>query len=62
VAIGFINICANVAGVLGPPTLGQMKTMGFADATCLLVAAGCYAAGGAIVATLRVDPKAGARR
>lgn len=54
VAIGFINICANVAGLLGSPLIGEMKNGGFSDRACMLVLAGCYAAGGVVIATLRV--------
>jgi ACS family tartrate transporter-like MFS transporter len=54
VAVGFINICANVAGLLGSPLIGEMKGRGFGDRACLLVLAGCYAAGGAFIAALRV--------
>lgn len=54
VSIGFINICANVGGLLGSPIVGQMKTFGLDDAACMLFLAGCYAAGAAIIALLRV--------
>jgi ACS family tartrate transporter-like MFS transporter len=54
VAIGVINICANVAGLLGSPVIGEMKTRGASERACMLVLAGCYAAGGLIVAALRV--------
>lgn len=54
VAIGFINICANVAGLVGSPIVGRMKGLGYGDRACLLFLACCYAAGGFIVATLRV--------
>ena len=54
VSIGFINICPNVGGLLGSPIVGQMKTFGLDDATCMLFLAGCYAAGGAIIGLLRV--------
>jgi hypothetical protein len=54
VAVGFINICANVAGLLGSPLVGEMKGRGFGDRASLLVLAGCYAAWGAIIAALRV--------
>jgi ACS family tartrate transporter-like MFS transporter len=56
-AIGFINICANLAGVLGPPIVGEMKRMGVPDALCLVFASACYFAGGVIVAALNVNPK-----
>lgn len=54
VSIGFINICANVAGLLGSPVVGEMKHAGFSERACLLFLAGCYVVGGAIVALLRV--------
>jgi ACS family tartrate transporter-like MFS transporter len=54
VGIGFINICANVAGLLGNPVVGYMKEAQFSDRACLLVLATCYLAGGMIIAFLRV--------
>ena len=57
VAIGFINICANVAGLLGPPIVGLMKSQGIGDSGCLLFLACCYVAGGGIIACLRLKPK-----
>ena len=59
VVIGFINICANLAGLLGSPVIGELKQSGYGDRVCILVLAGCYVAGGLIVAALRV-PRAGA--
>jgi ACS family tartrate transporter-like MFS transporter len=56
VSIGFINICANVGGLLGSPIVGQMKTFGLDDAACMLFLACCYASGGVIIALLRVRP------
>jgi ACS family tartrate transporter-like MFS transporter len=53
VSIGFINICANLAGQVGPAIFGEMRHSGYDDRACLLVLAGCYAAGGVIVALLR---------
>jgi ACS family tartrate transporter-like MFS transporter len=58
VAIGFINMCANLAGQVGPAVFGEMKSAGFGDQACLLVLAGCYAAGGVVVACLRVPQAA----
>ncbi len=58
VSIGFINMCANLAGLLGSPIVGQMKAAGFGDRVCLVVLAGCYIIGGAIIALLHQ----GARR
>jgi ACS family tartrate transporter-like MFS transporter len=54
VSIGFINICANVAGLLGPPAFGLLKRAGFDDRVCMVLLAGCYVAGGAVIAALRV--------
>jgi ACS family tartrate transporter-like MFS transporter len=54
VSIGFINICANVAGLLGPPAFGLLKGAGLEDRLCLILLAGGYACGGAIIALLRV--------
>jgi ACS family tartrate transporter-like MFS transporter len=56
VSIAFINICANVAGLIGNPIVGQMKKGGFSDRECFLFLALCYAGGAAIVAALRVRP------
>ena len=54
VAIGFVNICANVAGLLGSPLIGEMKQRGAGDPACMLVLAGCYVAGGVVIAALRI--------
>jgi ACS family tartrate transporter-like MFS transporter len=52
VSIGFINICANVAGMIGPPVIGEMKTRGWDDRASLLFSAACYVLGGIFVALL----------
>jgi ACS family tartrate transporter-like MFS transporter len=57
VAIGIINMCANVAGIIGPPVFGLMRDAGWDDRVCLLSLAACYAAGGVIVALIRVPRK-----
>jgi len=54
VAVGIINMCANVAGLLGSPVVGEMKSAGFGDRACLLLLAGCYVAGGLILVTVKV--------
>jgi ACS family tartrate transporter-like MFS transporter len=59
VSIGFINICANVGGLLGPSIVGQMKALELNDATCMAFLACCYAGGGVFIALLRVKPRAG---
>jgi ACS family tartrate transporter-like MFS transporter len=62
VAIGIINIFANIAGLLGSPIIGEMKTRGAGDRACMLVLAGCYVAGGMIIAALRVPRGKRSRR
>jgi ACS family tartrate transporter-like MFS transporter len=58
VSIGFINICANIGGLLGSPIVGKMKTFKYTDTECMLFLACCYAAGGVIIAFLQVtNPK-----
>ncbi len=54
VSIGFINICANVAGLIGPPLVGELKARGHGERMCLVVLGCCYLAGGAVVSLLRV--------
>ena len=54
VAIGTINICANVAGLVGQGAFGELRDAGMTDAANLLVIAGCYVGGGVVVALLRV--------
>jgi ACS family tartrate transporter-like MFS transporter len=56
VSIGFINMCANIAGYLGNHNVGLLKARGFSDGICLLFLAGCYFLGGALVAFVRVTP------
>ncbi len=53
VAIGFINICANVAGIIGPSVVGLMKDGGYGVQDCLLFSAVGYAVGAVIIGLLR---------
>ncbi|MBV9126396.1 MAG: MFS transporter, partial [Planctomycetes bacterium] len=57
VAIGFINICANLAGLIGSAAVGMMKSDGYSDRLCLFWLAGWYVLGGLFIALLRVSPK-----
>ena len=57
VSIGVINICANVAGLIGSTTVGHLKASGWSDAMCMLFCSSCYVGGGVIIAMLRVKPK-----
>ena len=54
VSIGFINMCANLAGYLGNHNVGWLKAHGFGDRVCLLFLAGCYLAGGLVVSLVRL--------
>ena len=58
VSIGFINMCANLAGLLGSPIVGRMKTAGFQERTCLQFLAACYILGGVLIAFIRVSRSA----
>jgi ACS family tartrate transporter-like MFS transporter len=58
VSIGFINMCANLAGFLGNYQMGWLRHRGFSQQTCLLVLSGCYLLGGLLVAGVRVKPGA----
>jgi MFS transporter, ACS family, tartrate transporter len=53
VAIGFINMCANAGGAIGPPVMGVMNDLEFTPRTAMLFPAACYLAGGLIIAMLR---------
>ena len=54
VAIGFINMWANLAGWVGSPIIGAMRDAGFGDGVCLLFLACTFALGGVCVATIRI--------
>jgi ACS family tartrate transporter-like MFS transporter len=54
VAVGVINMCANLAGLFGSPVVGTMRDAGYDDRACLVFLAGCYAVGAVIIATVRV--------
>jgi MFS transporter, ACS family, tartrate transporter len=53
-SIGFINICANLAGYFGNHIFGFLRARGMTDSAGLLLLAGCYLAGSAIVSRLRL--------
>jgi ACS family tartrate transporter-like MFS transporter len=53
VAIGFINMWANLAGWLGNTVIGVMRDAGLDDRGCLLFLAGCFAAGAVLVGMVR---------
>ncbi|MBX9582701.1 MAG: MFS transporter [Gemmataceae bacterium] len=54
VAVGAINMTANLAGLVGNAAVGELRAAGLGDAGCLLVLAGCYALGGVFVGRVPV--------
>jgi ACS family tartrate transporter-like MFS transporter len=54
VSIGLINMCANIAGLVGSPIVGEMKAAGMSERGCLLFLALCYLTGAAVVSMLQV--------
>jgi ACS family tartrate transporter-like MFS transporter len=64
VAIGFINMCANLAGLVGSAAVGEMRAAGADDRVCLVFLAGSFALGAVFVGLVRVrrpDPQPEAR-
>ena len=59
VAVGVINMCANLAGLFGSPIVGGMKDAGLGDQACLIFLASCYALGAAIIAMVPLPAKVG---
>jgi MFS transporter, ACS family, tartrate transporter len=54
VAIGFINMWANLAGAVGNPVVGRMRRLGMGDRECLLLLAASFALGAVFVAAVPV--------
>lgn len=54
VAIGFINMCANLAGYLGNHATGWLRSKGVPEGTLLLLLAGCYLIGGVLISFVKV--------
>jgi ACS family tartrate transporter-like MFS transporter len=59
VAIGFINMMANLAGYFGNKHVGWLKAHGYSDQVCLLFLAACYLVGAALVALVRIPRTSG---
>ena len=55
VSIGFINMCANLAGYLGNHVNGWLRSQNAGETTCLLFLAACYFIGGIFVSFVRVQ-------
>jgi ACS family tartrate transporter-like MFS transporter len=58
VAVGVINMCANLAGLIGSATVGELRTAGVSDEVCVLFLAAGYATGGAIISLITVGRRA----
>lgn len=54
VAIGLINMAANLAGWLGNYQMGWLRSNGYSESACLLYLAGCYLLGAAVVSLVKV--------
>ena len=54
VSIGFINMCANLAGYFGNHFTGWLRQNHATESTCLLFLAGCYLLGGVLVSFVDV--------
>lgn len=54
VSIGFINMCANLAGYLGNHFTGWLRSHHATESTCLLFLAGCYLVGGVLVSFVKI--------
>ena len=52
VAVGVINMCANIAGLVGASAVGEMKDAGVGDRGCVLFLAAGYAVGGGIISLI----------
>jgi len=57
-SIGFINSFANLAGYLGNHLFGFLRSRGMSDSRGLLLLAGCYLVGAAIISQVRVEREA----
>ena len=57
VAIGFINMAANLAGWLGNYLMGWLRSNGYSESACLLFLAGCYLLGAGCVSLVRVPKR-----
>ena len=55
VSIGFINMCANLAGWLGNYQMGWLRSNGYGERECLLFLASCYLAGAVFTSLVRIQ-------
>jgi ACS family tartrate transporter-like MFS transporter len=61
VAVGVINMAANLAGFVGNAVVGSLQERGVSLPACLMGAAACYALGGLLVAAIPVPNAAGVK-
>ena len=61
VAIGVINMCANLAGYAGSHIIGEMRDAGLSDRACLLFLACSFAFGALFVSMVKVPPRLGVK-
>jgi MFS transporter, ACS family, tartrate transporter len=59
VSIGFINMCANLAGYIGNHVMGLLRERGFSESVCLIFLAGCYFLGSIFVGFVKLTPRYG---
>ena len=55
VSIGFINMCANLAGWLGNYQMGWLRSHGYSDSSCLFFLASCYLMGAILVSFVKIQ-------
>jgi ACS family tartrate transporter-like MFS transporter len=61
VAVGVINMCANLAGFVGPSLIGQMKMANWSSAGLMLFLAACYLTGAGIIACVPIRVRSDVR-
>jgi ACS family tartrate transporter-like MFS transporter len=61
VSIGFINMCANLAGYFGNHITGWLRNHDASESTCLLFLAACYFVGGVLVSFVNARQKPGVK-
>jgi len=55
VSIGFINMCANLAGWLGNYQMGWLRSNGYSERECLVFLASCYLAGAVFTSLVKIQ-------
>ena len=55
ISIGFINMCANLAGWIGNYYMGSLRGKGYGESALLFLLAGCYLVGAVFVSFVKVQ-------